>query len=138
MPAALLAEDRFRNLGHALLPDWLVTRTGSLIRRRAVLDRRPARSARRCGAPTSSAARGLTTLAVTTAAGRQRYAVPDLGHDVAIVLSLELLPLAAQFIRAAERIRVPPHLLRPRARVTRLREHKLISPTTCAVSERER
>ena len=101
VPAAFLAEDRFRNLGHALLPDWLVTRTGSLIRRRAVLDRRGVIGLvlRRSY---FQRRRGLTTLAVTTAAGRQRYAVPDLGHDVAIALSLELLPLAGQFVRAVD------------------------------------
>ncbi len=100
-PAAWLAEDRFRNLGHVLLPDWLVTRTGSLIRRRAVLARsgtigvvlRRSYFQRR---------RDLTTVAVTTAAGRQRYSVPDLADDVAIDLARELLPLTAQFLRAPD------------------------------------
>ena len=107
VPAALLAEDRYRSLGLALLPHWVVTRTGSLLRRRAVLARAGAigivlhRSyfQRR---------RGLATILVTTAAGRQRYPVPDLQDDVAVGVTLAILPVAARFTTAAGAAPVDP------------------------------
>jgi putative membrane protein len=77
VPAAgLLAEDRWRGLGHALLPGRLVTRHGSLARKRVVLDTagivgftvRRSFFQRRAG---------LATLVATTAAGRHRYSIPD-------------------------------------------------------------
>ena len=76
VPAALLAEDRFRNLGHAIAGGHLVTRSGSLIRRRvAVVEdgvigwnlRRTFMQRRQ----------GLMTLTAATAAGRQGYRIPD-------------------------------------------------------------
>jgi putative membrane protein len=75
--SAALAWDRYRTLGHAILPRWIVTRHGSLGRKRAVLDRegvigwniRRSLFQRRAG---------LATLIVTTAAGRHSYSIPDL------------------------------------------------------------
>ena len=75
--SALLAADRWRGLGHALLPGWLVARSGSLNRRRAVLATegiigwtiRRSFFQRRAG---------LATLIATTAAGRHRVVIPDL------------------------------------------------------------
>ena len=80
--AALLAEDRWRGLGHVLLPGRLVSRSGSLLRRRIVLDTdgiigwtvRRSLFQRRAG---------LATVIATTAAGRHRYAVPDVPIDEA-------------------------------------------------------
>jgi putative membrane protein len=74
--AALLAEDRRRGLGHELLPGLLVSRYGSLTRRRIALETdgiigwtiRRSLFQRRAG---------LATLIATTAAGRHRYEVPD-------------------------------------------------------------
>ncbi|MGN6206709.1 PH domain-containing protein [Humibacter sp.] len=80
--AALLAEDRWRGLGHALLRTRLVTRHGSLARKRIVLDTagiigftvRRSFFQRRAG---------LATLIATTAAGRHRYSVPDVSVEEA-------------------------------------------------------
>ena len=75
--AALLAEDRWRGLGHARLPGLLIARSGSLSRKRVVLETsgiigftvRRSLFQRRAG---------LATLIATTAAGRHRYSIPDL------------------------------------------------------------
>lgn len=80
--AALLAEDRRRGLGHALRPGVLVSRYGSLLRRRTVLETdgvigwviRRSLFQRRAH---------LATLIATSAAGRHRYAIPDLPIDEA-------------------------------------------------------
>jgi putative membrane protein len=81
LPAsALLAWDRYRGLGHALLPGWVVARSGSLNRRRVVLategiigwDIRRSFFQRRAG---------LATLIATTAAGRHRYDIPDIPFE---------------------------------------------------------
>jgi putative membrane protein len=73
--------DRYRSLGHALVDGYLVTRFGSLVRRRAVLG---------CTAVIGWNMKstffqrrlGLTTLTATTAAGRQGYSVWDIDpHD---------------------------------------------------------
>ncbi|MGW5264458.1 PH domain-containing protein [Microbispora sp. NPDC004025] len=82
---ALLAADRYRSLGHALASGYLVTRWGSIVRRRVVLEcdgvigwniersffQRRAR---------------LATLTATTAAGKQGYQVRDV--DLAEALRL--------------------------------------------------
>ncbi|WP_431277728.1 PH domain-containing protein [Leifsonia poae] len=75
--SAFLALDRWRGLGHALLPGWLIAQSGSLNRRRAVLATegiigwtiRRSYFQRRAG---------LATLIATTAAGRHRVTIPDL------------------------------------------------------------
>ena len=80
--SALLAWDRYRGLGHALLPGWVVGRSGSLDRKRFVLATegiigwtiRRSLFQRRAG---------LATIIATTAAGRHRYAIPDLPFDEA-------------------------------------------------------
>ncbi|MHA7985908.1 PH domain-containing protein [Rathayibacter sp. CAU 1779] len=80
--AALLAEDRWRSLGHALLgtpgdDGVLVARSGSLARTRVVL-----RTAGIIGFTVRRSffqrRAGLATLIATTAAGRHRYSIPDL------------------------------------------------------------
>jgi len=89
--AALLAADRYRSLGHAIAGRFLVTRAGSLDRRRDVLE---------CDAIIGWNVRrtffqrraGLATLTATTAAGRQRYAVTDLPLSMAIMLGERALP----------------------------------------------
>jgi putative membrane protein len=78
--SAFLAWDRFRGLGHALLPSWLVAQSGSLSRTRVVLategiigwNIRRSYFQRRAG---------LATLIATTAAGRHRYAIPDIPFE---------------------------------------------------------
>jgi len=83
---ALIAADRYRNLGHALVAGHLVTRWGSLVRRRVVLEYdgiigwNVERSffQRRAG---------LVTLTATTAAGRQGYRVQDVELGEALRLA---------------------------------------------------
>jgi putative membrane protein len=75
--SAFLAWDRYRGLGHALLPGWVIGRSGSLDRKRFVLATegvigwtiRRSLFQRRAG---------LATVIATTAAGRHRYTIPDL------------------------------------------------------------
>jgi putative membrane protein len=80
--SAFLARDRYRGLGHAVLPGWVVARSGSLNRKRVVLATegiigwtiRRSLFQRRAG---------LATLIATTAAGRHSYSIPDLPVDEA-------------------------------------------------------
>lgn len=75
--AAPLAADRARNLGHRVVDGFLVTQSGSLVRRRAMLETdaiigwniRQSFFQRRAG---------VLTLLATTAAGRQSYSIVDL------------------------------------------------------------
>jgi putative membrane protein len=89
--AALLARDRYASLGHALTTGHLVSRQGSLVRRRSALARdgiigwnvRQSFFQRRAG---------LATLTATTAAGRQHYEVPDVDVHEAVRLADEATP----------------------------------------------
>ena len=89
--AALLARDRYRGLGHALIDDHLVARSGSLARHRSVLavsgvigvTLRQSYFQRRAG---------LISLTATTSAGAQRYVVPDLPDTIALDLAEQLVP----------------------------------------------
>jgi len=100
--SAFLAWDRFRGLGHAVLPTWLVAQSGSLSRTRVVLategiigwDIRRSFFQRRAG---------LATLIATTAAGRHRYSIPDIPFDEAWPLIEEV---NAQQAAAAEPVPV--------------------------------
>ena len=95
---ALLAWDRSRNLGHALTDNWLVSRHGSLVRRRYVLDRNAVIG---WNMTTSLFQRrvGLTTLVATTAGGRQQYAIPDVDEAEAIRVARTAVPgLLKQFL----------------------------------------
>ena len=95
--AALLARDRFHNLGHAVVDGHLVTQLGSLVRRRAVLDESGivGITLRRSWFQRRNK---LTSLIATTAAGQQKYAVPDLDDAAALRLAQELLPVTGQFV----------------------------------------
>jgi putative membrane protein len=95
---ALLAHDRYRSLGHALVDRILVARAGSLIRRRSMLscegiigwNLRQSFFQRRVG---------LATLVATTAAGRQQYAVQDVPLEEAVAVADRALPdLLAPFL----------------------------------------
>jgi putative membrane protein len=85
-PAALLAWDRYRNLGHQLTARHLVTRQGSLVRRTVALQQhgvigwtmRQSLFQRRAG---------LVTLEAVTAAGHGGYVVLDLAAGDAIALA---------------------------------------------------
>ncbi|GAA0586995.1 PH domain-containing protein [Paractinoplanes ferrugineus] len=95
---ALLAADRAASLGHALTGNWLVSRYGSLVRRRHVLQNDAVIG---WNLTTSMFQRrvGLTTLIATTAGGRQQYAVPDVPEAEAIRVARAAVPgLLDQFL----------------------------------------
>ncbi|MFI5777936.1 PH domain-containing protein [Nocardia sp. NPDC051570] len=92
--ATLLAEDRYRGLGHAVLPatpTWLITRHGSLDRDRDCLEApgiigwtvRQTFFQRRVG---------LATLTAATAAGKKRYHVIDIPIDKAWAIIESVTP----------------------------------------------
>jgi putative membrane protein len=92
VPGAIaLAADRYRALGHAIADRVLVTRLGSVRRRRAMI---------RCDGVIGwnvqrsffQRRAGLATLTATTSAGRQGYRVQDLGHGAALRLADEATP----------------------------------------------
>ena len=97
--AALLARDRYSNLGHLVVHDRLITRVGSLVRRRSVIavsgvigvTLRQSVFQRRSG---------LISLTATTAAGSQHYEVPDLTTVDAIDLAVRLVPQSRGFTDA--------------------------------------
>jgi putative membrane protein len=95
--AALLAADRSRSLGHALVDRHVVARAGSVVRRRRALDVdhvigwnfRATWFQRRVG---------LTTLVATTAGGGQAVPVLDIPEELALALAEDALPeLVSQF-----------------------------------------
>ena len=81
--AVPLGYDRYRSLGHTYVAGYVVSRLGSLVRRRTALatdgvigwNLRSTFFQRRLG---------LTTLAATTAAGRQAYHVSDVATADAV------------------------------------------------------
>jgi putative membrane protein len=89
--AALIAIDRYRSLGHLLVGRFVLTRYGSLVRRRVVLDSdgiigwnlRRTFFQRRAG---------LVTLAATTAAGRQSYRITDVAQGAGLQLATAAVP----------------------------------------------
>jgi putative membrane protein len=96
--AALLAADRYRNLGHAVADASLVVRSGSLVRRRCVVS---AEGIIGWNVERSFFQRrvGLATLTATTAAGRQHYDVQDVDLREALRVAEELVPgLAGPFL----------------------------------------
>ena len=95
--SALLAADRVRSLGHALVDDHVVARAGSVVRRRRALhvdhvigwNYRATWFQRRVG---------LTTMVATTAGGGQAVPILDIPEELAVELSERALPdLLSQF-----------------------------------------
>ena len=86
---AVLAADRYASLGHRLAGGWLVTRTGSLIRRRSVLSTEGI-IGWRIHQSWFQRRQGLASLAATTAAGRQHYTA----HDLPVATALDLATTA--------------------------------------------
>lgn len=82
----LLAEDRYRGLGHAVLPaddgapTWLVVRSGSLDRERSCLEA-PGIIGWTVRQTFWQRRAGLATLSAATAAGKKVYTIPDLPVD---------------------------------------------------------
>jgi putative membrane protein len=89
-----LGLDRAATLGHALSDGYLVTRAGSLVRRRTVLDQQAVIGWNLHSTPFQRRL-GLMTLTATTSAGRQGYGVLDVpaaeGLALAHVVSPELI-----------------------------------------------
>ena len=95
---ALLAWDRAASLGHALSADWLVSRHGSVVRRRYVL-RTDAVIGWNLTTSLFQRRAGLTTLVATTAGGEQRYSLPDTPDAEAIRVARTAVPgLLEQFL----------------------------------------
>jgi putative membrane protein len=99
---ALLAADRYRSLGHALVERTVVSRAGSMVRRRATL---------RCEGIIGwnehrsffQRRAGLVTLSATTAAGRQHYDIVDIPTADALALAHDAVPgLLDPFLVSAE------------------------------------
>jgi putative membrane protein len=88
---AALAADRYRSLGHAVVGRSLVTRWGSLVRRRCVL---ASDGIIGWNVDQSFFQRrlGLATLVATTAAGRQQYRVQDVSLAEALHVAEEGIP----------------------------------------------
>jgi putative membrane protein len=84
--AAALAADRYRSLGHRLIGGWLVTRTGSLIRRRCILST-DGIIGWRIHQSWFQRRQGLVSLSATTAAGRQKYVTHDIRTADALALA---------------------------------------------------
>ena len=94
-----LGYDRARSLGHALVGDHLVSRSGSLVRRRVALDTHAV-----IGWNLSSTwfqrRVGLTTVVATMAGGRQSVTVLDVPEGVGTALAREGVPgLVEQFLQ---------------------------------------
>ncbi len=93
-----LARDRYAGLGHRLTATHLVVRSGSLVRRRDILQRTGI-----IGWTVSSTwfqrRAGLVHLVATTAAGKQHYTAHDIPVDQAVALAREVDPdLLDQFL----------------------------------------
>ncbi len=95
--AAMLAADRYRSLGHALVDGFLVSRQGSVVRRRYMVHRdgiigwneNQSFFQRRAG---------LVSLHATTAAGKQSYEILDVDPAVGLALAEAATPgLLSQF-----------------------------------------
>jgi putative membrane protein len=100
LPAgALLAADRYRSLGHRLAGGWLVTRTGSFARRRAIIST-DAIIGWRIHQTWFQRRQGLITLTATTAAGQQHYSVRDIPAAQGLALAAEATgDLLVRFLR---------------------------------------
>ena len=87
----LLGRDRYRGLGHRLAGDWIVLGTGSLVRRRSVLNVRGivGWTLRQSWFQRRN---GLVSVTATTAAGRQHYTVADLPMAEALALIATATP----------------------------------------------
>ena len=96
--APVLAHDRWRGLGHALLDGHLVARSGSLDRRREALHT-PSVIGWNLRATWFQRRAGLTDLVATTAGGRQQVEVIDLDEASATALAASATPgLLDQFL----------------------------------------
>jgi len=95
----LLARDRYRSLGHAWAAGYLVSRFGSIVRRHNSLASRSI-IGWNVRATFWQRRLGLVTLVATTAAGKQRYPIPDIDRAEAVRFARAGVPgLLEQFLR---------------------------------------
>jgi putative membrane protein len=101
LPAGgLLAADRYRSLGHRLAGGWLVTRFGSLARRRSIISA-DAIIGWRIHQTWFQRRQGLMTLTATTAAGHQHYSLRDVPVAEGLALAAAATgDLLVPFLRA--------------------------------------
>jgi putative membrane protein len=97
--AALLAVDRIRSLGHALVAGHLVARSGSVVRRRRILEVEHVIGWNFHSTWFQRRA-GLTTLVATTAGGNQAVVVLDVPEDEAVRVAHAGLPQLVEQFRA--------------------------------------
>ena len=97
--AAALAWDRTRSLGHTLVAGHLVARSGSLVRRRRVLEVQHV-IGWNLQATWFQRRAGLTTLVATTAGGNQAVEVLDVPEHEAVRVAREALPALVEQFRA--------------------------------------
>ncbi len=89
--AALVGWDRYRSLGNALDPRYLVTRNGSLVRSTVALQRTGI-IGWRIHRSFFQRRSGLVTIGATTAAGAGVYHVTDVGESDGLALADEAVP----------------------------------------------
>ncbi|WP_154793917.1 PH domain-containing protein [Occultella kanbiaonis] len=100
--AVAVAVDGARSLGHALTPDHLVARHGSIRRSTAALSR-PGIIGWRIRQSVFQRRLGVLTVTATTAASRGRYSVVDVGSATGLGLADEAVPgLLRPFLMSAE------------------------------------
>jgi putative membrane protein len=90
-PLLLLGWARYRALGHTIVDGLVIFRQGALVRRRVMIEGDGVvgwtinQSIFQRGS-------GLVTLSATTAAGRQRYSLPDVDSGTAVRIADRVLP----------------------------------------------
>lgn len=98
--APALAHDRYAALGHTLTPTHVVARSGSIERRRDVIE-----GAGVVGVVTRATffqrRAGVRTVVVATAAGRQGYPILDVPVELTDSLVVDLVPQASAFLADA-------------------------------------
>jgi putative membrane protein len=93
-----LGVDRYHSLGHALSGEYLVTRFGTIVRRRSALQTDGV-IGWNIGRSYFQRRAGLASLTATTAAGRQQYKITDIGDAEAVAFANAAVPnLLTQFL----------------------------------------
>ncbi|GAA0639006.1 PH domain-containing protein [Kutzneria viridogrisea] len=104
---ALLAADRWHNLGHTVAGGYLISRYGSLVRRRFMLTT-PAVIGWRLRQSVFQRRVRLVTVVATTSGGRQSYRIPDVGRSEALRITLAATPeLMRPFLEPVGKSRKP-------------------------------
>jgi putative membrane protein len=93
-----LGIDRYHSLGHALTGDYLVTRYGTIVRRRSALHTDGV-IGWNIGRSYFQRRAGLASLTATTAAGRQQYKITDISDVEAVAFANATVPnLLTEFL----------------------------------------